>query len=1611
MLKNLTKNVIRLTLALLFVLNLSVFAGLPMQTASADFCSDLQSEFQGFLDCDDKFTSFTDFDGGLEAPDSSGFDSNLTRAGDARTFAKNVANFALGFLGLIAVLIIIYSGFLYVTSRGEDSQMEKGKKGITSALIGIIIILSSFAIVNTVIQAPGGDSSNIDDGRGVAPGQGTNIAQIENYNAAAEEVADLTRDLISKFEKYNSSQIRLQKLKTFKPDKFTSRRDFVEYLEFMKDELRALQNSSGSLSNAGLAAQAVIDNVLDPGIQVINNVVQEEERQEFSDAVLENNTGNFFDGLVDGVVTGWQDNFGTRRQGLANLECALPAEERSVEFDLADGAQNDNLFNSNLGSEIDDAFDDLIQRVVIEEGINRDFNEDLDLYVLRLKNIRRLLTPNSGDTLPFNPGLDDLFVDTIAPMAGESCSSESQLEDPYCFETATSELRAENMVSAYSVPETGDDFLTNFGVGSDGNFNYGQEALAKIKAHVQTLQKLYDQLNNITFTAPVITANTFRGSAPLIITFDGSNSYDPAARTITDSQYSWDPDGDGDDGVNTTSSGVDCESNNENASGLESASITCIFTKPGSYTTSLTIDSNTPDTVAPGIAYAQVRVLPPVSRIDLTANVQGQEYVLKRYAENGTVETDLDEIEVILSESRDSGPITFDASGTKGNEIVNYEWFFTNYEEQPSGSTKTEAKVQYFERGNYDAYLAVEDEQGNIDRKFFRINVKSIVARILPSFTRGTPGTEFTFDGSRSAADLGGIQSYSWKVNGEEITDEDSETLRYIFDTPGTNIVVLEVTDSEGNIATDDQTVFIESQPPQAIFSANANDPSQPSLFVFDASQSFDPDPNDSLKYNWRIFNATENIDYVILDGDFSSSEKVTVLFKKKGSYKVELRVDETRDDTRGDQTDPFLYKSSTTSQDVYVNSLVDVKFAEGQSFAAQLNDELEAEVEFEVESRFADTVEIDFGDGDDDEERLDEGSDGIGKATFKHTYDSAGRYDIVITGKNGNDKNTASARLIVGGGDEPVAVPVIKVGESVYNNVEDLPTFYKGKEIVFDASGSLSSRGTTTGLTYEWNFGDGDFASPANGRTTHVYKDLPPNDGEVFKVSLVVSDGTGESSTVEFDLPITGAKPRAQSLLVTPIGGNKTPVTVKAEVIGASDDDGRITQYRFYYFPLNDPEREFDVQITNIPTATLTVSTFGLENDEIEYGFCVDLTDDEGNTVTCRQLFDEGNIRTMTAVNGPNEPPTAKFEVDFTSANVGQNINFFSSSTDPDGEIIEFTYDFDGDGSFVNNVPSAEGNQSHVFTKKSPASGFNVRLKVLDDKGATAVSAPIKIYIDSVLNAPKAAFVYNENMLDVQFRNNSEADTEHGGRIAEYEWDFDLNEDSDGDGDPANDVDSADEDPEHTYKRSGVYRVQLTVKDNEFNEDSVIRELVIQDIPDAANNPIDDLVGGGGVIDQTRNLIDSVPPANPATDIITLSGSSAPVTLRFNNLGIDVAEVLIDQDVYFDTNSGAPGTPGDGVRNNDVDYRSNTLTQWTSPSYKPEMQPIRIQVTIIDRAGNVYSDQVDVVFAGSSLQAALTLALGENIAIAAYIALLVLGLAFGAGFIRRDKNKKSKLM
>jgi type IV secretory pathway VirB2 component (pilin) len=78
--------------------------------------------------------------------------------GDASliTIITRIINTFLGLLGIIAMLMILYSGLMIMVSGTDDERRGRGYRAMGNAIVGIIIILSAFAIVNFLINSIGG---------------------------------------------------------------------------------------------------------------------------------------------------------------------------------------------------------------------------------------------------------------------------------------------------------------------------------------------------------------------------------------------------------------------------------------------------------------------------------------------------------------------------------------------------------------------------------------------------------------------------------------------------------------------------------------------------------------------------------------------------------------------------------------------------------------------------------------------------------------------------------------------------------------------------------------------------------------------------------------------------------------------------------------------------------------------------------------------------------------------------------------------------------------------------------------------------------------------------------------------------------------------------------------------------------------------------------------------------------------------------------------------------------------------------------------------------------------------------------------------------------------
>jgi hypothetical protein len=79
---------------------------------------------------------------------------------DIRLIIARIIRIALGLLGIVALVLILYAGFTWMTAGGDEEKISQAKKILINAVIGLAIILSSYAIASFVISKLTAASSN-----------------------------------------------------------------------------------------------------------------------------------------------------------------------------------------------------------------------------------------------------------------------------------------------------------------------------------------------------------------------------------------------------------------------------------------------------------------------------------------------------------------------------------------------------------------------------------------------------------------------------------------------------------------------------------------------------------------------------------------------------------------------------------------------------------------------------------------------------------------------------------------------------------------------------------------------------------------------------------------------------------------------------------------------------------------------------------------------------------------------------------------------------------------------------------------------------------------------------------------------------------------------------------------------------------------------------------------------------------------------------------------------------------------------------------------------------------------------------------------------------------
>lgn len=85
-------------------------------------------------------------------------------AGNAATlpgFLSQLYKMSIGVAAVLAVLMIMYSGFLFMTNKGSISSNENAKKYLQNAILGLVLVLSPAVVFGIIDQAGGGGQSRI----------------------------------------------------------------------------------------------------------------------------------------------------------------------------------------------------------------------------------------------------------------------------------------------------------------------------------------------------------------------------------------------------------------------------------------------------------------------------------------------------------------------------------------------------------------------------------------------------------------------------------------------------------------------------------------------------------------------------------------------------------------------------------------------------------------------------------------------------------------------------------------------------------------------------------------------------------------------------------------------------------------------------------------------------------------------------------------------------------------------------------------------------------------------------------------------------------------------------------------------------------------------------------------------------------------------------------------------------------------------------------------------------------------------------------------------------------------------------------------------------------
>ena len=82
-----------------------------------------------------------------------------------------IINLMLFIVGVLAIFMMIYGGIRYVLSGGDNNKVKDAKNTILYAIVGLIVAILGYAIVNWVVSVVGAGATTTDGGTTTAPAE------------------------------------------------------------------------------------------------------------------------------------------------------------------------------------------------------------------------------------------------------------------------------------------------------------------------------------------------------------------------------------------------------------------------------------------------------------------------------------------------------------------------------------------------------------------------------------------------------------------------------------------------------------------------------------------------------------------------------------------------------------------------------------------------------------------------------------------------------------------------------------------------------------------------------------------------------------------------------------------------------------------------------------------------------------------------------------------------------------------------------------------------------------------------------------------------------------------------------------------------------------------------------------------------------------------------------------------------------------------------------------------------------------------------------------------------------------------------------------------------